>query len=95
MSGRKTKAENEAHKPLIRIERTVYEKATFKLSLGLLFNVSQYAAYVKEVTGDDASQDEIVEKGMQRLFDTDRGFRQWLQRKDSHAGKVPKEERVY
>ena len=94
MSGKKIKAENEVHKPLIRIERTVYEKATFKLSLALLSNLYHYVVYVKDVTGDEASQDEIVEKGMQRLFDADRGFRQWLQRKDSQAGKVIKEERV-
>lgn len=94
MSGRKIKAENEAHKPLIRIERTVYEKATFKLSLTLLSNLSQYASYVKEVTGDEASQDEIVEKGMQRLFDADRGFRQWVQLNNAKTVKVMKEERI-
>ena len=37
--------------------------------------------YLKEVTGDEPTQDEIVDRGMQRLFDADRGFRQWLQRK--------------
>lgn len=94
MPRRKTNADNDARKPLIRIERTSYEKAAFKLSTTLLRNLSQYVAYVKEATGDEASQDEIVEKGMQRLFDADRGFRQWLQRKDAQPLKTTKEERV-
>jgi hypothetical protein len=94
MSGRKIKAENEVHKPLIWIERTVYEKGTFKLSAALLLNLSQYVAYVKDVTGDEASPDEIVEKGMQRLFDADRGFRQWLQTNHNKTVKVIREERI-
>ena len=94
MSGKKIKAENEVHKPLIRIERTVYEKATFKLSLALLSNLYHYVVYVKDVTGDEASQDEIVEKGMQRLFDADRGFRQWLQTNHAKTVKAVREERI-
>nr|WP_281719838.1 DUF2274 domain-containing protein [Nitrosomonas nitrosa] len=94
MPRKKTSSENEARKPLIRIERIVYEKAAFKLSTTLLGNLSQYAAYVKEMTGEEASTDEIVEKGMQRLFEADRGFRQWLQRKASATSKTTKEERA-
>lgn len=94
MPRRKTNTNNDARQPLIRIERTSYEKAAFKLSTTLLHNLSQYAAYIKEVTGDEASPDEIVEKGMQRLFDADRGFRQWLQRKEAQSVKATKEERV-
>lgn len=94
MPRKKTSSENEARKPLIRIERIVYEKAAFKLSTTLIGNLSQYATYVKEMTGEEASTDEIVEKGMQRLFEADRGFRQWLQRKGSATGKTTKEERT-
>jgi hypothetical protein len=42
--------------------------------------------YLKEVTGDEPTQDEIVDRGMQRLFDADRGFRQWLQKEATQDG---------
>lgn len=94
MPRKKTNSETEARKPLIRIERIVYEKAAFKLSTTLLTNLSQYAVYVQEMTGEEASTDEIVEKGMQRLFEADRGFRQWLQRKASATSKTTKDDRT-
>lgn len=81
MPRRKKNAEGELHKPLLRIERIVYEKASFRLRKDVLQNIAEYVLYVKEMTGDEPSPDELVDRGMQRLFDADRGFRQWLQRK--------------
>lgn len=80
MPRKKVQVENEAHKPLISIERIIYEKAAFKVSKGVLVNLEQYVFYVKDATGDEPTPDEIVDKGMQRLFDADRGFKQWLQK---------------
>lgn len=86
MPRRKTPTEGEAHKPLISFERIVYEKTAFKLSRGVLTNIEQYVAYIKDVAGEEPTPDEIVDKGMQRLFDADRGFKQWLQRNNSTNG---------
>lgn len=86
MPKRRSNAERQAPKPLIQIERVVFEKASFKLSTGTLTSIAEYAMYIKHATGDEPTQDEIVEKGMQRLFDSDRGFRQWLGRNGEKAG---------
>ena len=79
----KRNAEGKARKPLIRIERVFYEKASFKLRTDVIGNITEYAQYIKEMTGDEPTPDELVDRGMQRLFDADRGFRQWLQKKGS------------
>ena len=52
MPRKKVLSENEAHKPLISIERIVYEKAAFKVSKGVLVNLEQYVTYIKDATGD-------------------------------------------
>ena len=95
MPRRKSNAEGENRRPLIRIERILFEKASFKLSTGVLTNIAEYAAYVKAITGDEPSQDEIVEKGMQRLFDSDRGFRQWLQKDAARNGNGARAEAMF
>jgi hypothetical protein len=77
----KRNMEGKARKPLIRIERVFYEKASFKLRTDVIGNIVEYAQYIKEMTGDEPTPDELVDRGMQRLFDADRGFRQWLQKK--------------
>ncbi len=77
----KRNVEGKARKPLIRIERVFYEKVSFKLRTDVIGNIAEYAHYIKEMTGDEPTPDELVDRGMQRLFDADRGFRQWLQKK--------------
>jgi len=85
--------------PLISIEEISSERQSFKLSWTVLANIREYVAYVKDVTGKEASPDEVVDKGLQRLFEADRGFRQWLQKKSSShknrakQGKAEKTER--
>src|SRR5215510_10459353 len=71
----KRKVEDKVRRPLIRIERVFYEKASFKLRTDVLANIEQYVLYIKEMTGDEPTPDELVDRGMQRLFDSDRGFR--------------------
>jgi len=88
MPRKKTNTGKETHRPLIHIERVFFEKASFKLSTGVLSNIAEYAQYIKHSTGDEPTQDEVVEKGLQRLFETDKGFRQWLQRNGSKDGKA-------
>jgi hypothetical protein len=88
----KRKVEDKVRRPLIRIERVFYEKASFKLRTDVLANIEQYVLYIKEMTGDEPTPDELVDRGMQRLFDSDRGFRQWLQQKVSQNGKVTRAE---
>lgn len=73
--------------PLIAFEEVTSEKESFKLSWTVMANIREYVAYVKEVTGRETTRDEVVDRGMQRLFDADRGFRQWLQKKNGE-GKV-------
>jgi len=90
----KRKVEDKVRRPLIRIERVFYEKASFKLRTDVLANIEQYVLYIKEMTGDEPTPDELVDRGMQRLFDSDRGFRQWLQQKASHNGKAARAEEV-
>jgi hypothetical protein len=84
----KRNAETKVRRPLIRIERVVYEKASFRLRTDVLANIEQYVLYTKEVTGDVPTPDELVDRGMQRLFDSDRGFRQWLQQRTAQNGSV-------
>src|SRR5262245_38574864 len=88
----KRKVEDKVRKPLIRIERVFYEKSSFKLRTDVIANIEQYVLYINEMTGDEPTPDELVDRGMQRLFDSDRGFRQWLHQKDSQNGKVSRAE---
>jgi hypothetical protein len=88
----KRNAEAKVRRPLIRIERVFYEKASFKLRTDVLGNIEQYVLYLKEMTGDEPTPDELVDRGMQRLFDSDRGFRQWLQKKAPVNGSAAKAE---
>lgn len=69
--------------PLIVFDEITSEKESFKLSWTVLANLREYVAYVREVTGKETTPDEVVDKGMQRLFDADRGFHQWLQKKNT------------
>ncbi len=78
MPRKKSNAEANEYRPLLHFERIVYEKATFKLSKGVIANIDHYIAYLKSLTADEATADEIVDRSLQRLFDADRGFRQWL-----------------
>ena len=48
----------------------------------------------EEVTGDVPTPDELVDRGMQRLLDSDRGFRQWLQQRAAQNGIVATAEEV-
>lgn len=73
-------------KPLLRFDRVVYEKATFRLRQGTLQQIYEYVLYVKDMTGGEPTSDELVDRGMQRLFDADRGFRAWLQHRDRQGG---------
>lgn len=86
MPRRRKNAEGEVRKPLLRFERVVYEKASFRVRQDVLQQIAEYVLYVKEMTGDDPTPDELVDRGMQRLFDADRGFRQWLQDKEGKGG---------
>ena len=92
MPRRKSPTERGGYRPLIRIERIAYEKITFKLSTTLLKHLAAYAQYVQEMTGDEPSPDELIEKGMQRLFEADRGFKQWLQQRESGTRSVGRTE---
>ena len=89
MPRRRKNDDGELRRPLLRIERIVYDKASFRLRKDVLHHIAEYVLYVKEMTGDEPTQDELVDKGMQRLFDADRGFRQWLQRKAPQEGLKP------
>jgi hypothetical protein len=80
--------------PLIAFEEVTSEKESFKLSWTVAANIREYVAYVKEVTGRETTRDEVVDKGMQRLFDADKGFRQWLQKKNGEGKVRAKRERT-
>lgn len=71
--------------PLIAFDEVTSEKESFRLSWTVLANIREYVVYVKEVTGKETTPDEVVDKGMQRLFDADRGFHQWLQKKNGEG----------
>lgn len=81
----------EAFKPLISFEQIAYEKVTFKLSEPVVASLKAYAAYVQASTGQQPTLDEIVSKGMQRLFDADKGFRNWLQRQNGARATMEQE----
>jgi hypothetical protein len=75
--------------PLITFDEVAAEKESFRLSWTVLANIREYVAYVKDVTGKETSPDEVVDKALQRLFEADKGFRQWLQKKNgSQRGKA-------
>jgi hypothetical protein len=83
---RKKNTDGELRQPLLRFERIVYEKASFRLRQDVLHQIADYVLYVKEVAGEEPTPDELVDRGMQRLFDADRGFYQWRQRKEGQGG---------
>ena len=59
------------------------------MSWTVIANLREYVAYVKNDTGKETTRDEVVDRGLQRLFDADKGFRQWLQKKNSdNKGKI-------
>lgn len=68
--------------PLITFDEVAAEKESFRLSWTVLANIREYVAYVKDVTGRETTPDEVADKALQRLFDADKGFRQWLQKKN-------------
>jgi len=68
--------------PLITFDEVAAEKESFRLSWTVLANIREYVAYVKDVTGKETTPDEVADKALQRLFDADKGFRQWLQKKN-------------
>ena len=80
--------------PLISLDDVAAERESFKLSWTVLANIREYVAYVKDATGKETSADEVVDKGLQRLFDADKGFRQWLQRKNGRPKNKTKPARV-
>jgi hypothetical protein len=81
----KRKVSANASIPLINFDEIAAERESFKLSWTVLANLRDYVAYVADVTGRETTPDEVVDKGMQRLFDADKGFRQWLQKKNSES----------
>ncbi len=83
--------ESDTYKPLINFEKTAYEKLSLKLSEPVVTQLKAYAAYVAQSVGATPSVDEIVDKGMQRLFDADKGFRNWLQQQNTAPMKAEKE----
>ncbi len=83
---RKKNVEGELRQPLLRFERVVYEKASFRLRQDVLQQIADYVLYVKEMAGEEPTPDELVDRGMQRLFDADRGFHQWRQNKAEQGG---------
>jgi hypothetical protein len=92
MPRKKSNADANEYRPLLHFERIVYEKATFKLSKGVIANIDHYIAYLKSLTADEATADEIVDRGLQRLFDADRGFRQWLNQQAERETKSTRRE---
>ena len=83
---RKKNVDGEVRKPLLRFERVVYEKASFRLRQDVLHQIADYVLYVKEMAGEEPAPDELVDRGMQRLFDADRGFHKWRQNKAEQGG---------
>src|SRR5262245_8637243 len=94
MPKNKRKDSTDGAMPLIAFEEVTSEKESFKLSWTVMANIREYVAYVKDVTGRETTRDEVVDKGMQRLFDADKGFRQWLQKKNSEGKGRAKRERA-
>jgi hypothetical protein len=85
---RKKKTDEMVRKPLLRFERVMYEKASFRLRQDVLQQIAEYVLYVKEMTGDEPTPDELVDRGMQRLFVADRGFHEWRQDKQKQNGLI-------
>jgi hypothetical protein len=85
MQKKKRKDTEENPIPLIAFEETSAERESFRLSWTVIANLREYVAYVKDVTGKDATRDEVVDRGLQRLFDADKGFRQWMQKKNGEG----------
>lgn len=81
----KRKELGSASVPLINFDEIAAERESFKLSWTVLANLRDYVAYVRDVTGRETTPDDVVDKGMRRLFDADKGFRQWLQKKNSES----------
>lgn len=81
----KRKESASASVPLINFDEIAAERESFKLSWTVLANLRDYVAYVRDVTGRETTPDDVVDKGMRRLFDADKGFRQWLQKKNSES----------
>ncbi len=81
----KRKESGGASVPLINFDEIAAERESFKLSWTVLANLRDYVAYVRDVTGRETTPDDVVDKGMRRLFDADKGFRQWLQKKNSES----------
>ena len=81
----KRKESTSASVPLINFDEIAAERESFKLSWTVLANLRDYVAYVRDVTGRETTPDDVVDKGMRRLFDADKGFRQWLQKKNSES----------
>ncbi|HMV48693.1 MAG TPA: hypothetical protein PLD20_06430 [Blastocatellia bacterium] len=90
----KKKENASAAVPLIHFEEVAAERESFKLSWTVLANLRDYVAYVREATGRDITADEVVDKCMQRLFDADKGFRQWLQKKNNEGRQSSKPARA-
>lgn len=86
----KRKSSANAAIPLINFDEVAAEKESFRLSWTVLANLRDYVAYVGDVTGKETTPDEVIDKGMQRLFDADKGFRQWLQKKNTDGRNRPR-----
>ena len=94
MQKNKRKAASDNLMPLIAFDEVAAEKESFKLSWTVIANLREYVAYVKDVTGKETTRDEVVDRGLQRLFDADKGFRQWLQKKNSDSKGKTKPARI-
>ena len=70
-----------AAKPLINFRKPVYESVSFSLSQGLIEQIKDYARYIQASTDERPTTDEVVEKGMQWLFDCDKGFQTWREKR--------------
>jgi hypothetical protein len=79
--------------PLISVEEVASERESFKLSWTVLANIREYVTYVKEATGREITSDEVVDKGMQRLFNSDKGFQHWLRNQNSNSRPLRRERR--
>src|SRR5262245_39066563 len=85
MQKKKRKDIEENPIPLIAFGEITAERESFRLSWTVIANLREYVAYVKDVTGKEPTRDEVVDRGLQRLFDADKGFRQWMQKKNGEG----------
>ena len=81
MPKREPSTETIAYKPLIAFHKVAFQKESFRLSSDLVALIRDYTQYVSANTGAEPTADEVVQKGMQHLFDADKGFRQWRQKR--------------